>query len=233
MLALAPLLTTILCQLLHVSHSLISRISVLHACLEPYNELQHELWCKSMLLVFHDCVTFVVQLSSSDTHCLLHLSCTSQTILTPMQLFLFVWCTSLVSQADYVLTCHTCPLHVCTSHIFCFSCTLVLNQTNINLNVSVHVCSLSNLTSTWTLIELGSLPCSFHLHVLRFQPNCNANFDLYWILSVILQLAATCVPLFPSLPYLPFMLLLRLSLAPLSCTFLYSYVSCSFALCLL
>ena len=143
----------------------------------------------SFMIVRRDlcCATLKLRHSLSF-NCLLHLSCTSQTILTPMQLFLFVWCTSLVSQADYVLTCHTCPLHVCTSHIFCFSCTLVLNQTNINLNVSVQVCSLSNLTSTWTLIELGSLPCSFHLHVLRFQPNCNANFDLYWILSVILQL---------------------------------------------
>ena len=144
MLALAPLLTSTLtptftclpCFLhLHCAPfkltTLISCISVSHSCVEPYNEPQHDLLRKSMLLVFHVCETFVVQLSSSDTHCLLCLSCTSQTILTPMLLFLFVCCTCLVSQAEYVLTSHTFLLHVCTSHSFCLSCMLVLNQTKL------------------------------------------------------------------------------------------------------
>ena len=167
-------------------------------------------YAKSLILVFHVCETFVVQLSSSDTHCLLCLPCTSQTIFTPTLLLLFVLCPYLLlSEVEYVVTSHSffCMFACLTS--FVSLARLPWTKLTSTWIFAFWVCSLSNFISTWSLIELASLPCSYQLHVLCFQLNCNANFGLYWILSVILQLHV----------YLCF-LLFRICLSCCSCNFL-------------
>ena len=186
LLALHPFCTFIV----HLSNSPLSYLtSPSCTCLEPYNEPQHELLCESMLFVFHVCDTFVLQLSTSLLSCLfslsfmlvLHLTNKLRTNVTCLVRLLHLSCIS-SRMCTHISHLSLACLHI--SHVFlaCLSWTILISTWIFVF----YVCSLSNFTSTSSQIELASLSCSFQLHVLRFQPNCNANFDLYWILSVIL-----------------------------------------------
>ena len=125
----------------------LSCMPVLHLTINHNTNSATNLCYSSVMFVTPLSCTFQPHYSHVSFLCLVCLSCTLQALLTPMLLVLFVFCLSCISSR---MCSHISHLSLACSptHLTPFSCMLVLNRTNINLNVCLSCLFTSNLTST-------------------------------------------------------------------------------------